>query len=409
MPVRPTFVIVGASLAGATAAATLREDGFEGRVVLVGAEPFPPYERPPLSKELLRGERSLEAGLVRPADWYEEHEIEARFGEVVDRLDVSDRSIGLTGGQHVRFDSALIATGVRNRRLHVPGADLPGVFDLRTASDARRIREAASGASRALIVGMGFIGAEVAASLRTMGLEVTVVEFFGVPLYRALGGEIGSVFARMHTDHGIQQHFNDSVERFEGDGRMEAVITRSGLRIEADFAVVGVGTEPASEVARELTGSGGGIEVDSALQTRAAGVFAAGDVAAHDHPLFGRLRVEHFDNAIKMGRAAARNMLGRREPFDDPHWFWSDQYDSNLQVAGFTRDWDERVVRGSLEERSFAMFFLRDGVLRQTVTLDRPRDARRSLPLILAEVRPDLGALADPDVDLRTLAPPAAA
>ncbi len=200
--------------------------------------------------------------------------------------------------------------------------------------------------------------------------------------------------------------FGDAAERFEGDGRFEAVVTRAGRRLEGDLCVVGVGTVPATEV---LEGTGvpidGGVHLDARLRSPVPSLFAAGDVVLHDHPVFGKVRVEHFDNAIKMGEAAARAMLGADEVFDDPHWFWSDQYDVNIQVAGIATSWDRMVVRGSLEERSFAAFLLQDGVLRSTVTVAWPRDARRSLPLIRTQARPDPAALADPEVDLRTLLP----
>jgi len=256
-------------------------------------------------------------------------------------------------------------------------------------------------------VGMGFIGAEVAASLRTIGRDVTVVEIFETTLYRILGPEIGRVLEGIHRDRGVTMHFSDSVERFEGDGRLERVVTDSGKEIEADVAVIGVGTEPAVEI---MAGTGldrdGGIPVGPGLETAVPGVFAVGDVARHDHPVFGPIRVEHYDNAIKMGEHAAQAMLGPSEVFDDPHWFWSDQYDSKIEMAGYAPTWDRMVVRGSLQERSFCAFLLDDGgVIRSTVSLDWKRDVRRSFGLIKSQVTADPKALADPDVDLRTLVP----
>jgi Uncharacterized NAD(FAD)-dependent dehydrogenases len=254
---------------------------------------------------------------------------------------------------------------------------------------------------------MGFIGAEVAASLSSLGCEVTVVEVFETTLFRVLGAEIGGAIEGVHRDHSITMHFNDTVERFEGDGRLESVITSGGLSLDADFAVVGIGTEPAVEI---MAGTGldepGGIPVGPTLETKIPGVFAAGDVARHEHPVFGPIRVEHFDNAIKMGETVARNMLGAEEAFDDPHWFWSDQYDSQIQMAGFAPTWDRMVVRGSIEDRSFCAFLLDErGSVRSAVSLDYKRDVRRSFGLISSEVAPDPAALADPEVDLRTLVP----
>lgn len=403
------FVIVGASLAGATAAATLRDEGFDGRVVLIGAEDLPPYERPALSKEFLRGEQPLEASYVRPPEWYADHEVETRFATHVVQIDPRDREVVLAGGERMPYERLLIATGSRNRRLEAPGADLPGVFDVRYARDTERIREALAGGARVVCVGMGFIGAEVAASLRRLGHDVTVVEIFETALFRILGAEVGRSLEAIHRDEGVQMRFNDTVARFEGGGRLERVVTTGGIEIDADVAVVGIGTEPAVELmAGTGLDQGDGIPVGPSLATSVPGVFAAGDVARHEHPVFGSIRVEHFDNAMKMGQAAAQNMLGGTRVFDDPHWFWSDQYDSQIQMAGFAPTWDRMVVRGSLAERSFCAFLLDNaGVLRSTVSVDWKRDVRRSFKLIQGEVAPDPAALADPDVDLRTLVPAA--
>ena len=402
----PAFVIVGASLAGGTAAATLRDEGFDDRVVLIGEEPLPPYERPPLSKEYLRGETS-EPAYIRPPEWWEQNEVEARFGERAERIDIADRSVVLASGERIPFDSLLIATGSRNRRLPLPGIELPGVLDLRYLPDSDAIKAAGVPDAKAVLVGMGFIGAEVAASLRSRGVEVTVVEFAETPLQRVLGTDLGRVLEGLHRDHGVEMIFRDAAERFEGNGRFEALVTKEGRRIEGDFAVVGVGVEP---VIDPFAGSSievdDGIVVDPTLQANVPGVFAAGDVARHDHPVFGPIRVEHFDNAIKMGEAAARNMLGKADVFDDAHWFWSDQYDANIQMAGFATEWDDMVVRGSMEERKFAAFLLKDDRLLSTFSMNWPRDVRRSMPLIKAQVRPDPKLLADPEFDLRKLAPP---
>jgi 3-phenylpropionate/trans-cinnamate dioxygenase ferredoxin reductase component len=402
-----SIVIVGASLAGGTAAGVLRDEGYDGRLSLIGAEDEPPYERPPLSKEFLRGELGFEDALVRPASWYEEHDVDARFGTRAVQIDVRPREVVLAGGERLPFDRLLVTTGGRNRRLEVPGAGLPGVFDLRYHRDAVRIRDAATEGARVVCVGMGFIGAEVAASLRTIGCDVTVVEIFETTLYRILGPEIGRALEGIHRDNGVTMLFSDTVERFEGDGRLERVITEGGREIEADVAVVGVGVEPAVEI---LAGTGldrgGGIPVGPGLETIVPGIFAAGDVALHAHPVFGPIRVEHYDNAVKMGEHVAHAMLGPTDAFDDPHWFWSDQYDSKIEMAGYAPTWDRMVVRGSLEERSFCAFLLdAGGVVRSTVSLDWKRDVRRSFGLIKAQVAPDPRALTDPDVDLRTLVP----
>jgi 3-phenylpropionate/trans-cinnamate dioxygenase ferredoxin reductase subunit len=401
-----TIVVVGASVAGGTAAATLRGEGYEGRLVLIGAEDLPPYERPPLSKEVLRGEQPFESTFLRPAGWWEEQGIETRLATHVDRLDAGEREVVLAGGERLVFDRAIVATGGRNRRLSIPGAGLEGVFDLRHAEDAERIHQAARAGGRAVLVGMGFIGAEVAASLRHLGVDVTVIELFETALYRVLGAEIGRTIEDMHRDHGVEMVFNDTVKRFEGSGRLERVVTDNGRAIECSFAVVGVGTDPAAEPMQGRgIGVDGAIEVDAQLRTAIPGVFAAGDVASHDHPVFGRIRVEHYDNAVKMGQTAARNALGRAEIFDDPHWFWSDQYDSNIQMSGYAPTWDRMVIRGSLSQRSYCAFLLQGGRLRSAISMDWKRDVRRSFELIRRQVQVDETLLADPDVDPRTLIP----
>ncbi|MGZ5293035.1 MAG: NAD(P)/FAD-dependent oxidoreductase [Actinomycetota bacterium] len=402
-----TIVVVGASLAGATAAATLRDEGFDGAVVLLGEEALPPYERPGLSKEVLRGEQAIDEHLVHPPEWYADHEIELRTGTRAVQLDASARDVVLAGGERLAFDRLIVATGCRNRTLPVPGSSLPGIYELRTADHAAAIHEATAGGARVVCVGMGFIGAEVAASLRTLGCDVTVVEVFETTLYRILGPDIGRVLEGIHRDHGVTMVFNDTVASVEGDGRVEAVVTSAGRRIGCDLVVVGIGTEPSVELmAGTGLDQGSGIPVGPTLETEVPGVFAIGDVANHAHPVFGPVRVEHYDNALKMGAAAARNALGAGEVFADPHWFWSDQYDHQIQMAGFAPTWDRMVVRGSLEDRSFCAFLLdREGVVRGTVSLDHPRDVRRSFGLISSRVTPDPAALADPEVDLRTLVP----
>lgn len=399
------IAIVGAGQAGATAAGALRDQGYDGEIVLLGEEPITPYERPPLSKEYLRGESDHH--YVRPEEWYADNAVDARFGVRAERVNVGDRAIELADGGRVPFDQAVIATGSRNRRFDWPGLDLPGVYDLRFAPDADAIRAAAKNGAKAVLVGMGFIGAEVAASLRQLGLDVTVVEFAATPLERVLGPELGGAIEALHRDHGIEMFFHEAAERFEGDGRFEALVTNEGRRIEGDFAVVGVGVEPVTDVAGEGdVPVDNGIPVDAKLRTAVDGVWAIGDVARHDHPVFGPVRVEHFDNAVKMGEHVARNLLGASEVFDDAHWFWSDQYDAQIQMSGFAMKWDQTVIRGSTEDRSFAAFLLHEGRLLSTFSMNWKFDVRRSMPLIVSKAHPDPAQLADPEFDLRQLHPP---
>jgi 3-phenylpropionate/trans-cinnamate dioxygenase ferredoxin reductase subunit len=400
-----TFVIVGASLAGGGAAATLRQEGFDGRVILIGAEPQPPYERPPLSKEYLRGESSFEQTLVQSSDFYGENGIETRFGVRASRVDPAKKVIELDGEEGVAYDKLLVATGGRNRRFPVPGLDLEGVYDLRTMADCERIRAEIGPGRKAVVVGMGFIGSEVAASLRQSGVNVVVVDRNKVPLRRVLGEEVGRVIEGIHRDHEATLIFEDTVAAFEGVDRVERVVTQGGRRIECDFVVVGLGVEPVTELLAD-TGAeiDNGIVVDEFCRTGVEGIYAAGDVANHYHPVFERrIRVEHWQNALNQGPAAARNMLGKDEPYDDIPWFWSDQYDFNLQYTGFHTEWDEFIVRGSMEERNFVAFYRKDERVLAAVAVNRGKDLRRSMRLIKAQRPVDATKLQDPDVDLRAL------
>jgi 3-phenylpropionate/trans-cinnamate dioxygenase ferredoxin reductase subunit len=399
------FVIVGASLAGGVAASTLREEGFDGEIVLIGAEQYPPYERPPLSKEYLRGEKPFENQLLKPSEFYAEQGIQAQFGMRARLLNPRAKVVELENGNRLSYDKVLIATGARNRKLHVPGSDLEGIYDLRVVADADSIRAEGSRGRKAVLVGMGFIGSEVAASLRHAGVEVTVIEPFKTPLFRVLGEQVGRVIEEFQREHGVQMIFEESVAAFEGTTRVRRVMMSSGRSVDCDFVVVGVGVEPATGV---VAGAGvkieNGIVVDEYCKTNVEGVYAAGDVANHYHPVFGRwIRVEHWQNAINQGRAAARNMLDRHEPYDDVHWFWSDQYDYNLQYAGFHMGWDELVIRGSLEQRKFVAFYLQDSRIAAAVAINRGKDLRRSMPLIKARIELDPGKLRDEDIDLRSL------
>ena len=305
----------------------MREEGFAGPVILIGAEPHPPYERPPLSKKYLQGEKSLAEITLRPLDFYAERNIETRLGVRVRRVDHQAKVVELENGERIPYDKVLIATGVRNRKLPLPGADLPGIYGLRDVADVDVIRQEAVAGRKAVLVGMGFIGSEVAATLRQLGVEVAVVEPLKLPLAHILGDEVGRVFESFHREHRVQMYFEEFAARFEGDSRVQRVITQTGRQLECDFVVVGVGVEPVTEI---VAGTGvkldNGIVVDEYCQTNLEGIYAAGDVARHYHPLIGRhIRVEHYQNAISQGQVAARNMLGKPQAYAEVHWFWSDQ------------------------------------------------------------------------------------
>ena len=402
------YVIVGGSLAGATAAATLREEGADGSVTLISAEREPPYERPPLSKSYLRGEAPFEKSLVHPSTFYADHNIDVVPGTRAVRIDAPGQFVELEDRRRVPFDALLIATGGRNRRISIPGGELEGIYSLRTVGDADRLKAEMRAGRRVVVVGMGFIGSEVAASLRQKDLDVVAIEPAKTPLFRVLGEAVGHRIAELHRAHGVRTIFEDTVATFEGTQRVTHVVTKRGVRVECDFVVAGIGIEPVTDI---VDGSGvhvdNGIVVDQYCQTNVPGIYAAGDVANHYHPVFERqIRVEHWHNAIRQGAAAARNMLGKAVPYDEIHWFWSDQYDANLQYAGFHTTWEQLVVRGRLDSGSFLAFYINDGRIDAVVGLNRAKDVRRAMPLIQARRVSNPEQLQDESVDLRSLHAP---
>ena len=405
MPPERTIAIAGAGLAGAKAAETLREEGFDGRVVLIGAEFERPYERPPLSKDHLRGEAGRDDVYVHPPGFYAAHDIELRTGSRVTSLDAGRRRLALDDGEQLAFDALLLATGAEPRRLRIPGADLDGVRYLRTLADSDALRERLATAAHVVIVGGGWIGCEVAASARTLGRAVTLVEPLPVPLERVLGREIGAVFAGLHADHGVRLRLGTGVAAFEGAGRVERVVTTDGRAIEADLVVVGVGVRPRAELAAAAgLDVGDGILVDGRLETSAHGIFAAGDVAAQRHPTLGRLRVEHWHNALEQGPAAARAMLGAATAYARLPYFFSDQYDAGMEYAGHAPRWDRVVLRGDPEQRAFLAFWLREGRVLAGMNFN-VWDVTDDIQALIAGGEPvDERRLADPDVPLAALA-----
>jgi 3-phenylpropionate/trans-cinnamate dioxygenase ferredoxin reductase subunit len=406
------IVVVGGGLTGGNAAATLREEGFKGRVTLVGREPGVPFGRPPLSKTYLRSEEDLEGWYVRPAAWYDEHDVERLESSAV-AVDATARVVALDSGQELEYQKVLIATGGRNRRLEVPGAELPGIHYLRTVAECEAIKREAAANRDAVVVGMGFIGCEVAASLTQLGARVTAIFPDRAPLERVLGDEVGAAFSAIHRANGVELRSQDQIVGFEGTERVEAAVTANGVRVACDFVVIGIGIEPEIPT---FTGppvaQSNGVLVDELCRSSAPEVYAAGDVANHLHPVFGRVRVEHYNNGEQMGRAAARSMLGSTAPYDYIHSFWSDQYDHKLEYVGHATKWDRFVVRGSLEERKLLGFYLLEGQLLAAIGLDRGGDPELDTDsemaacarLVGARARPAPGQLADEEVDLWSLA-----
>jgi 3-phenylpropionate/trans-cinnamate dioxygenase ferredoxin reductase component len=401
-----THVIVGAALAGAKAAETLRTEGFDGRVVLLGAEPGLPYERPPLSKDYLRGESERESAYVHPEEYYAEHDIELRRSAHVTTLDLPAREVVLENGERIGFSKLLLATGAEPRRLSLPGTELDGVHYLRDLRDCDALRAALDRGGHAVVIGAGWIGAEVGASARQKGLDVTLVEMLSVPLERVLGRELGEIYAAIHRDHGVELLTEAGVEAIEGAGRAERVRLRGGRSIDCDLVVIGVGVVPRTALAAAAgLDIDDGILCDEHLRTSADGVFAAGDVANAWHPLLQRrLRVEHWHNALEQGPAAARSMLGSGEPYDRVPYFFSDQYEVGMEYAGHATEWDEVVFRGDVEARESIAFWLRGGRLLAGMNVGVWDVTDDIQAIIRSGAQVDPARLRDPDVSLASLA-----
>ena len=406
---RSPVVIIGGGLAAGNAAVTLREEGFRGPLVIISRETGVPFGRPPLSKTYLRSQESLDGWYVRPAGWYADHDVELRSG-VATAVHPGTHTVTLDSGGELRYEKVLIATGGRNRRLDIPGAGLPGIHYLRTVAECDAIKREAAPGRRAVVVGMGFIGCEIAASLTQLGVRVTAVFPGRDPLDRVLGSQVGALIGAFHRAHGVELLPGEQVVGFAGNERAEAVVTAAGHRIACDFIVVGVGIEPVIPGVPVATENG--ILVDELCRASAPDIYAAGDVANQLHPLFGRIRVEHYNNGEKQGAAAARSMLGSTAPYDYVHSFWSDQYEHKLEYVGHAATWDEFVIRGSVADAKLIGFYLVDGVVRAAVGLDRGGDPEMDLTgemaacarLVSARARADTAVLADDRTDLWTLA-----
>jgi 3-phenylpropionate/trans-cinnamate dioxygenase ferredoxin reductase component len=399
------FVIVGASLAGAKAAAELRERGFDDELVLIGAEDELPYERPPLSKDYLRGESGREAMRVHEEAFYREHEIQLRLGTRVTSVEVGMQHAELEDGQSLRFDRLLLTTGASPRRLDLPGADLNGIHYLRTIDDSDAIRARIDKGGHAVVIGGGWIGSEIAASARQRGLEVTMIAAQRLPNIEVFGEKIGQFYRDVHASQGVQLVLGDAAAAFEGDGAVDRVRTESGSVVECDFVVVGAGAAPNVDLGRQAgLDVDNGILVDSRLQSSAPTVFAAGDVANHWHPFYQqRVRVEHWANALNQGPAAARAMLGAVEPYDELPYFFSDQYEVGMEYSGLTEPSDSVLIRGDYDAGEFIAFWLRDNVVTAGMNVNVWDVNEHVQALIRSRKQVDPAALTDADTPLESL------
>jgi NADPH-dependent 2,4-dienoyl-CoA reductase/sulfur reductase-like enzyme len=408
MPAEPAYVIVGASLAGAKAAETLREEGFTGSIVLIGAENERPYERPPLSKGYLLGKDSRDSIFVHDEGWEAEHDVDLRLGTTVTAIDRAARRVTLADGDTVSYDKLLIATGSSPRRIKVPGADLDGVLYLRNVGDSERLGTAFRAGGRIVIAGSGWIGLETAAAAREFGCEVTIVEPERGALHRSIGPELGDVFADLHRSHGVTFRFGEGVSELRGSGgKVSAVVTSSGAELPADVVVIGIGAVPNAAIAAEAgLDVDNGILVDEALRSSDPDIFAAGDVANAVNPLLGRrIRVEHWGNALAAGPVAARSMMGQEASHDMVPYFFSDQYDLGMEAAGLPEPgcYDQVVYRGDKESLEFIAFWLADGAVVAGMNINVWDVNEDIQALIRSGAAIDPARLTDPDIPLADL------
>jgi 3-phenylpropionate/trans-cinnamate dioxygenase ferredoxin reductase subunit len=402
---RRTVVIVGASLAGAKAAEELRAKGFDGRVLLIGAEAERPYERPPLTKDYLRGESGLDAVYVHPEAFYAEHEIELVLDTTVTAIDVRAARVTLSGGSELAYDKLLLATGADARRISAPGAELDGIYYLRTLADCDALRERLAQGGHVAVVGAGWIGAEVAASARTAGLEVTLIDPQAVPNERVFGAEVGAFYRDVHAAHGVALLLGAGVASFEGHTAVTGVRTTAGRTIACDFAVVGIGAVPRVALAHDAgLDVDNGVVVSDRLEASAPDVFAAGDVARAWSPFYETgIRVEHWANALNQGPAAARAILGDRTPYDELPYFFSDQYDVGMEYSGYAPTWDEVVLRGDPGTGEFMAFWLVGGRVAAGMNVNVWDVNEHVQALIRSRRTVDARALADRDTPLESL------
>lgn len=401
-----SYVIIGAGMAGNATAETLRKQGFDGEIHLVGAELHRPYDRPPLSKEFLRGDKEQEKLYFKPEEFYSEQSIELHLGTGAASLDLTSKTVVLSNSDTLHFDKLLLATGARVKTLPIPGSDLYGVHYLRTIEDAQVISQSMNGASRVAIVGAGFIGSEVAAVCKTSGLEVTVLEIQPQPMAHILGEEMGAIYANLHTSRGIDLRLSEGISEIRGSSRAEQVITNQGSVIDCDFVVIGVGITPDTTLAAAAgLDVNGGILINEFCQTSHPDIYAAGDVANWFHPGLGRrLCVEHWDNALNQGAAAAKSMLGNPEPYSPTLYFWSDQYDLNIQYLGHATEWEEIAVRGNPAEEKFTAFYLKEASVHGALVVNNFRDVRPTRTLISQKTSVTAASLSDESTNLKQLA-----
>ena len=401
-----TVVIVGAGEAGGQTAISLRQGGFGGRITVIGDEAYVPYERPPLSKAFLAGEAELERMYMRGADFYPSNQIELQLSTSVSTIEPATKSLLLQNGERLNYDKLVLATGGRVRKLSCPGADLPGVFYLRTIADVLSFRDRLAPGTKLAIVGGGYIGLEVAAVAIKRGCSVNVIEAMPRVLNRVVAPEMSAFYTTVHREAGVNIFTSAGVTSLEGHGHVERVLCNTGQAIAADFVIVGIGIVPNVEIATEAgLRIDNGIVVNEFALSSDPNIYAVGDCSNHPNPILGRrLRLESVPNALGQSKAAALHILGKPEAYAEVPWFWSDQYDLKLQMTGISDPGDEIVIRGSMAERKFSACYLRDGVLVACNAVNMAKDFIQSKKLIAAKTKLDPRQLADASVALKDLA-----
>ena len=402
------YLLIGGGLASANCARWLREEGADGSVLLVGRENDPPYNRPPLSKGYMQGKESRDDVLFRPDEWWTEQNIELLTRTTVTKLDLESRVATLSTRDEVRFDKALLATGANVRRLRADGDELEGIHYLRTFGTSDAIKQDAENADGVVLIGGSYIGTEVAASLTLLGKKCSIVMMEDVTLERFYGAEVGGFFQGVLEEHGVEVHGGDELDRFEGsDGRITAVVTKSGKELPCDMVVIGAGVHPDVMLAKSAgleLGDAGGVKCSSTLESSVPGVFAAGDICEYDSVVHGKsLRIEHWDVAFNHGKTAALNMLGRSQPHDAVPYFFSDLADwTGYEYVGPGSG--DTVIRGSLSDGDFTALYLGDdGAVTAALTVGRSDDLEEARRFVKEKTRPDRAALADEGTDLASL------
>lgn len=401
-----TCVIIGASHAAAQLAPTLRQEGWQGRIIIVGDEPYIPYHRPPLSKTFLSGEKTLDDIYIRPQMVYDKAEIEFLLNTRVEAIDRENKSLALNNGRSLGYDKLALTVGSRVRKVELPGVELGGIYYLRDATDVDHIKRKVAANSKAVIVGGGYIGLETAAVLRKLGMQVTVLEMMERVLQRVTAPEISEFYDRVHRQEGVNICCGVGVTAFDGEGDVEKVICSDGNVYEADLVVIGVGIVPNVELAENAgLDVHNGIVVDEFARTSDADIVAAGDCTFHHNALYSRtIRLESVQNATDQARVAALTLCGKEKAYDALPWFWSDQYDLKLQIAGLSQGYDEVIIRGDRENsRSFAAFYLKDGVIIAVDAVNKAPEFMMGKRLISGKVKVDKAKLADENVSMKEL------